>query len=121
MLYKVLYYEDIDYSIVVEVTKEDYIEHLWFKKFNVPFNIMTYLLYDKQGVYYKELENKWLHNEIDERTMNSESDFISYLNSKHKNEAIEEQMKEEEDEDPDEWWDNLDDEIKQNIRETYGG
>lgn len=119
----VLYYPNIDdgYYFTTHAWKNDYIEYLWEKYFNKPFDIRTYLLDDKHGIVYNDLEKKWFNNELDELSISKEPKFTQFLLDKYEDEARNEFERENEWKDPDDWWEDLDEDKRRVIMESYRG
>ena len=110
-----LYYPDIDYTYDVLIWKNDYIEYLWFKHFGKHYDSLSYMLDDKNGEVYKGLEKQWYENKIDEFSIRNEEEFKQFLLDRYAEEARDRYYKEEEEKDPDDWWESLNDDTKERI------
>lgn len=89
-----LYYKDMDYTYYVSPRGDDYIEYLWEKETGRKFNILNYKLYEPKGLYSK-LEDAWIHNKLDEDSIDNSSDFYKYLLARYEEEACDAQACEE--------------------------
>jgi len=94
----VLKYEDIDYEYDIELSREDYVEYEYEKRIGRPFNLTSYFLDDNGIKTYNEIEDKWYHNEVDERKLLADEKFILFLKDKYREEAFNEYYKEQEEE-----------------------
>lgn len=83
-------YYEIEYSYYVRPTKEDYIEFLWEQKTGAKFDKYLYKHDDPDGIIYKQLEDDWAHNKIDELGLSSSDEFKSFLTKKYEDEAYSE-------------------------------
>lgn len=82
-----LHYPEINYYYTLTPTKNDFIEYLWEQQLNVKFNPCLYKYDDENGLLYKELETRWLNNDIDEADLIRSEGFKNYLAVKYKEEA----------------------------------
>ena len=87
MYYVELFYPEINYYYTMSPTKNDFIEYLWEQQLNVKFNPCLYKYDDENGFLYKELEMRWLNNDIDEPDLIRSDGFKNYLAIKYKKEA----------------------------------
>ena len=84
-----LHYETYDYEFdyTVDAYKDDFIEYLWCRHFEKPFNTLTYLVDDPKGAVYNKIEYEWWHNKIDEYSIKNEPQFIEFLKDKYYSKA----------------------------------
>lgn len=82
-----LYYPEIDFNYKVNIDKDEYLEYLYEKETNTPFNIMTYFLDKDKVKVYNKLEDKWFHNKLDLFEIRKEQEFYDFLINRFKDKA----------------------------------
>ena len=89
--------EDLDqeeeYDMAIPITEDfkDILAYLFEKRFEVPYTETGWLIEPGAREFVNDLENKWLHNEIDTFELYHDSDFLEFL-SKHSNATIDEEL-----------------------------
>lgn len=90
--------DDIEYDYVSEfvcpLDIKDIIIYEYKNKYNEAFKEMSWWLLPGAKEFVKELENAWLHNQIDEFKYKNNSEFIEMLKDIHKNEIYRQEKEE---------------------------
>lgn len=81
-----IYYEDYAYQIYENF--KDIFPYLFQEKYHIPYNELSWHLEEGALEMYRELENKWLNNELDTFTLYHDEDFLTYLKKLYVNEVL---------------------------------
>lgn len=87
-----MHYVDLNYNnkdIKFEVNKNDFIEYLWEQKTGKLFRYVAYIIDDPNSKIYKQIENDWLNNNIDEHSILQDYKFIDFIIRKYDDELYE--------------------------------
>ena len=111
-----LFYNDFEFD--VEQNYDDILEYEFKNAFTVDIN--PYFLSDEHKKFVNEFADKVSHGDVHmyDYYTTQNYDFLNWLKEKYESEA-EESRYESEYEDPDDWWDDLDDETKEEIMDSY--
>ena len=84
-MYKIeLYYKNKELSL--DVNRDDFIEYLWEQRTGKIFRYVAYVLDDLNSKIYKEIENDYLNNRIDEYSILHDSKFKDFMIRKYTDE-----------------------------------
>lgn len=119
-----LYYGNFEFA--VEQNYQDILEFEFSKAFGTEYTPYTALQTQEQKDFIKDFNYKWMHNEIHEYDYYTSRnfDFLDWLKAHYEDAAEDAQWVDEyedEDMDPDDWWDGLDYTTKEDVMETYNG
>ena len=119
MQYTIIYPK---YTYTVKQCLQDILEFEYFNKFNEYYTNFWGLLTQEQRDFIKDMESKWLKNEIHEDDYYSTRNFafLDFIADKYRDDAEYVNTVDEYD-DPDDWWDSLDDDTKEDVMEMCRG
>lgn len=75
--------KEYEYEYIVDIGLEDVKEYYYEKKFNKPFDEMSYRLDAECKEFVKDIEEKWLKNKVDELALILDYKFINWLKEKY--------------------------------------
>ena len=94
-------YDEFDVEIPIQEDFKDILAYYFEKKYEVPYTDTGWVIEKDAREFVKDLEDKWLHNEIDTFTLYHDRDFLDFLESRDLNTG----------------WTPLDDEIEDAYRD----
>ena len=75
-------YDEFDIEVPVTESFRDVLAYLFEKKYDKPYSELSWYLEEGAKDFVKDLEDKWLHNEIDTFTLYHDRDFLDFLESR---------------------------------------
>ena len=82
------------YSYVVDTTLQDYVEYFFKQEYRKEYNPLAWYLEDNAREFVKDIENKWMHNELDEMSLSNDVSFRKFLKKKYKHDIEREYLSE---------------------------
>ena len=75
---------DSEFDIDVKVSEnfKDVLAYLYKKRYEKEYDELSWYLEDGARDFYSDLENKWLHDEIDTFTLYHDNDFLEFLSGR---------------------------------------
>ena len=100
-------YETFD--ICIDENLQDIIAFLYYKKYDKPYNELSWYLEEGAREFVKDIEDQWLHNTLDTFSLYKDEEFLEFLSECYTDELDEEQLEDLMEEFKDKVKDELDD------------
>jgi len=97
------------FTIAVDEDLQDIIAFLYYKKYEKPYNELSWYLEDGAKEFVKDIEDKWLHNTLDTFSLYQDPEFLEFLSDWYTDELTEEQLEDLMEEYKDDVMDEIDD------------
>lgn len=97
------------FSITIDEDVKDIIAYLFYKKYDKPYNELSWYLEDGAKEFVKDIEDKWSSNTLDTFSLYQDREFLEFLSERYADEVTQEQMEEFLEEYKDDVKDELDD------------
>ena len=77
---------DVVHTYVIDATLQDIVEYLFEQEYHKKYNELSWYLEDNAKEFVRDIEDKWMHNQIDEYALSNDPSFKRYLIKKYKDE-----------------------------------
>ena len=74
--------DEFDIEVPVQENFKDILAYYFEKKYEVPYSETSWVIEKDARGFVRDLEDKWLHNEIDTFTLYHDSEFLEFLNNR---------------------------------------